>query len=143
MTLDPNKTYWWAYLHSNGTLQLKRWFGDVKDYTEDCDKNPFVVLVVEPFEAASREFALVIANQKVLDKQMSNSKALMKWYYKSIGTHTSVRIYCRGAFCGKLTFRNEEFTEIRATLPERQGIDSAVPLIHFVDDNDHQDATAV
>lgn len=143
MTTDPNKTYWWAYLHVNHTLQLKRWFGDVKDYTTDCDGNPFVALVVEPFEASTREEAFVIANQRVLDKQMSNSKALMKWYYKSTGSHTHVRVYSHGAFCGALAFRNEEFTAIRATFPAQQGVDSSVPLIHFVDDNDHQDATAV
>ena len=70
MTPDPNKTYWWAYVHANHTLQLKRWYGDVKDYTEDCKDNPFVEFVIEPFEANSREEAFIIANQKVLDRQI-------------------------------------------------------------------------
>jgi hypothetical protein len=50
---------WWGYLHSAGTVQVKRWFGDRKDYTEDCEGNDFVVRIVRPFEAASREEALV------------------------------------------------------------------------------------
>ena len=52
-----NKTMWWGYLHSNGTIQVKRWFGDHKDYTEDCAGNDFVVRVVKPFHAESREEA--------------------------------------------------------------------------------------
>ena len=48
---------WWGYLHSNGEPQLKRWFGDVRDYTEDCENNPFVKKVVPPFPAATREEA--------------------------------------------------------------------------------------
>lgn len=51
---------WWGYLHQNGTPQLKRWFGDVKDYTTDCEGNEFVVKVVEPFPAATREDAEII-----------------------------------------------------------------------------------
>lgn len=49
-----NKIMWWGYLHSNGEVQCKRWFGDHKDYTEDCEGNDFVVRVVGPFEAGSR-----------------------------------------------------------------------------------------
>lgn len=74
MKPDPNKIYWWAYVHANRTLQLKRWFGDVKDYTDDCKDNPFVELVIEPFEANTREEAFIIANQKVLDAQIASRK---------------------------------------------------------------------
>ena len=42
---------WWGYLHQNGSVQLKQWFGDHADYTEDCEGNPFVLQVVPPFEA--------------------------------------------------------------------------------------------
>ena len=49
---------------------MKRWFGDVKDYTEDCKDNPFVEYVIEPFEANTREEAFVIANQRVLDEHL-------------------------------------------------------------------------
>jgi hypothetical protein len=52
-----SKIMWWGYLHENGTPQLKRWFGDVRDYTEDCENNPFVLEVIQPFEAETREEA--------------------------------------------------------------------------------------
>ena len=52
------KVMWWGYLHSNGTPQLKRWFGDHEDYTGDCEGNPFVQKIVKPFEANSFEEAL-------------------------------------------------------------------------------------
>lgn len=48
---------WWGYVHSNYTVQLKRWFGDHKDYIEDCENNPFVLKVVPPFTAQTREEA--------------------------------------------------------------------------------------
>lgn len=59
------KIEWWGYLHSNGTVQLKRWFGDIRDYTEDCDGNPFVQRVVPPFEADTREQAMEILKEKL------------------------------------------------------------------------------
>ena len=61
---------WWGYLHSNGIIQVKRWFGDHKDYTEDCDGNPFVLQVVQPFEAASRDEALKILKQQIYQEQV-------------------------------------------------------------------------
>ena len=51
---------WWGYLHQNGTIQVKRWFGDHKDYTEDCDGNDLVQRVVRPFAAASRDEAVAV-----------------------------------------------------------------------------------
>lgn len=53
-----DRMMWWGYLHSNGTIQVKRWFGDHKDYTEDCEGNDFVVCVVTPFAADTREAAV-------------------------------------------------------------------------------------
>jgi hypothetical protein len=43
--------WFWGYLHSNGTVQVKRWFGDHDDYTRDCEGNEFVKKVVMPFTA--------------------------------------------------------------------------------------------
>ena len=54
---------WWADLHQNNTIQLKRWFGDTKDYTEDCQDNPFVLKVMPPIEAETREQALKLGQQ--------------------------------------------------------------------------------
>ena len=56
---------WWGYLHSNGMPQLKRWFGDVRDYTEDCEGNDFVVEVVKPFAADTREEAWEILVERL------------------------------------------------------------------------------
>ena len=56
---------WWGYLHQNGTLQLKRWFGDHQDYTTDCEGNDFVLQVVPPFKADSREEAMQILAGRV------------------------------------------------------------------------------
>ena len=59
------KIMWWGYLHQNGSIQLKRWFGDNKDYTEDCEGNDFVQRVVRPFEAETRDNANEILRQKL------------------------------------------------------------------------------
>ena len=59
---EPN---WWAYLHSNGMVIVKRWLGDVRDYTDDCEGNPFVVKVVTPFYAYNQEKAEAIAIEKL------------------------------------------------------------------------------
>ena len=59
---------WWGYLHSNGTLQLKCWSGDVRDYTEDCEGNPFVLEVVPPFEAENGDEAFKILKQTFDDQ---------------------------------------------------------------------------
>jgi len=58
---------WWGYLHSSGTIQVKRWFGDVKDYTDDCKDNPFVLEIVEPFEADNQEAARAYIENRLKD----------------------------------------------------------------------------
>ena len=63
--LSRNRVMWWGYLHQNGTSQVKRWFGDHKDYQDDCHDNPFVLEVVPPFEADSREMAERIIDEKL------------------------------------------------------------------------------
>jgi len=60
-----NEIMWWGYLHQNGTVQLKRWFGDVQDYTTDCQGNDFVQRVVPPFEAKTRDEALVVLKERL------------------------------------------------------------------------------
>lgn len=52
-----SKIMWWGYLHQNGSIQVKRWFGDHKDYADDCKDNPFVLSVVEPFAAPNADMA--------------------------------------------------------------------------------------
>jgi len=59
-----DKLMWWGYLHADGSIHAKRWFGDHKDYTTDCEGNDFVAQVVRPFEAENRDAALEhITNQ--------------------------------------------------------------------------------
>lgn len=61
------KNQWWAYLHENSSIQVKRWFGDRKDFEDDCENNPFVIKVITPFEADSRDEAIRIATEKLDD----------------------------------------------------------------------------
>lgn len=44
---------------------LKRWFGDHKDYTDDCEGNDFVTKVVRPFAADTREEAIAILRERL------------------------------------------------------------------------------
>lgn len=60
-----NRTMWWGYLHQNGSIQVKRWFGDHKDYTEDCEGNDFVQEIVYPFEAPNHEKATEIITTRL------------------------------------------------------------------------------
>jgi len=60
-----NKIMWWGYLHANNKIQVKRWLGDHRDYTDDCYDNPFVKYVVKPFEADNYEDAGKYIEQKV------------------------------------------------------------------------------
>ena len=59
------KLDWWAYLHSNGTVQVKRWYGDHADYQDDCAGNPFVLRVLPPFKAGDREEAFAHATREL------------------------------------------------------------------------------
>lgn len=48
---------WWGYIHTNGSPQAKRWFGDQRDIDE-ARESDFVAEVYGPFMAANREAAL-------------------------------------------------------------------------------------
>ena len=61
-----NKIMWWGYLHSNKTIQLKRWFEDIHDYTTDCIGNEFVLKVVPTFEASTHEEAMNKLKQEII-----------------------------------------------------------------------------
>ena len=54
---------WWGYKHTNGSIQVKRYF-DALDIQE-ARESPFVAHVVQPFEAGNREQALRIARSKL------------------------------------------------------------------------------
>lgn len=55
--MNDDKLMWWGYLHANGRIQVKRWSGDHRDYTDDCIGNDSVLKVVKPFAADSSEEA--------------------------------------------------------------------------------------
>ena len=59
----------------------------------------------------------------------------MKWYYKSLGVHTHVRVFMNGAKCGDLCFTNEEFEIIKQASSHfanwRVGKE---PIISFIED---------
>ena len=57
---------WWGYLHSNGHIAVKRWYGDHADYTNDCVGNPFVIKVVKPFYAHDKAEAMDILKKELL-----------------------------------------------------------------------------
>ena len=52
------KNLWWGYLHTSGTIQIKRFF-DQQDLDE-ADQSPFVQGYYGPFEADGREEAYII-----------------------------------------------------------------------------------
>lgn len=56
---------WWAYLHANGEIIVKRWHGDHADYTTDCEGNEFVQKVLPPFEAENHAAAYEIADREL------------------------------------------------------------------------------
>jgi len=71
MNMEKNLkgNWWWGYLHSNGTIQVKKWWGDHDDYTRDCKDNPFVQAVVKPFQADTYEAAGKIIAMQLKEKR--------------------------------------------------------------------------
>jgi hypothetical protein len=63
-----NSRMFWAYLHDNGKVIVKPWFGDHKDYTDDCIGNSFVRVVVEPFQSEDFDSAIDYAKQQIINK---------------------------------------------------------------------------
>jgi hypothetical protein len=55
-------------LHINNSIQIKRWFGDHRDYIDDCKNNPLIVYVVKPFEADTIEQATIIIKQELNER---------------------------------------------------------------------------
>ena len=71
---DPRKQLmWWGYLHSCGSIEVKRWLGDHRDYTEDCDGNDLVVQVVAPFVCPAGWTA-----REIIEAELSERQAALK-----------------------------------------------------------------
>jgi hypothetical protein len=52
---------WWGYLHESGSIQLKRYFDNEDIY--EAEDSPFVQEVLGPFEAESRDEAILILQE--------------------------------------------------------------------------------
>jgi len=54
---------WYGYLHVNGTIHVKRFFdyGDI----HEAESSDFVVRVVGPFDAGSRDEAMEIVRKRL------------------------------------------------------------------------------
>ena len=64
---------WWGYRHTSGSVQAKRYFGD-RASLQDAYESDFVVDVVEPFAANSRDDALkIVAERTALKTEGSQS----------------------------------------------------------------------
>lgn len=51
-----NKIEWWGYQHTNGQVQLKRYFGPLD--IQEAKESPFVRQVYGPFEAKDNDEAM-------------------------------------------------------------------------------------
>lgn len=60
------KIKWWGYLHTNGTIQIKRYFSELD--LDDAYESPFVRQIVMPFEADCREEAALIIEKKLKER---------------------------------------------------------------------------
>jgi len=50
------KNLWWGYIHSNGSIQVKRFFGQLD--IDDANESPFVDRVYGPWKCATRAEAI-------------------------------------------------------------------------------------
>lgn len=58
---------WWGYLHTNGSVQVKPFFGDYQSLLDARD-SPYSTRVFQPFPANSREEALAYINEQLTNK---------------------------------------------------------------------------
>ena len=61
--MEIEKNQWWGYQHTSGTLQVKRYF-DKRDIQE-ANESPFCDIVIGPFDANTREEALLILTDRL------------------------------------------------------------------------------
>jgi hypothetical protein len=59
--IQKNEIQWWAYLHKNGTVQLKRYL--IETQIHEVLMSDFVMDVFGPFYAETRNIASVIASE--------------------------------------------------------------------------------
>lgn len=59
--METDGIKWWGYLHTNGTIQVKRYF-DMRDIQE-ARESVFVLETVGPFEVKDRDAAIFKAKE--------------------------------------------------------------------------------
>lgn len=53
----------------------------------------------------------------------------IQWYWRVRGDHTHVRVFCNGARCGELVFRNEEFAYFNAHITPQNLVRVSIEFI--------------
>ena len=54
---------WWGYIHTSGTIHVKRYFSDLD--IEEAYESPFIAEVFGPWECKGREEALEKMKQSI------------------------------------------------------------------------------
>jgi hypothetical protein len=60
---NTDKLDWWGYLHTSGSLHVKRYFGALD--TDEARDSPFVEAVAGPFKATGRDEAMAILMERL------------------------------------------------------------------------------
>jgi len=60
---------WWGYLHTDGSLQAKRYFQPLD--IEEAIESPFVVQALGPFKAKSRDGAIAYLHNVLIAKTIT------------------------------------------------------------------------
>ena len=82
----------WGYIHSNGTLQVKRCFGDHELNIKEANESPFVVHILPVIEAPDIEEARLEYHRKYMEeaKKMTDKERIQLSYKK---TKTYLEVY--------------------------------------------------
>jgi hypothetical protein len=66
--MNDQQLDWWGYLHTDGSIHPKRYFGDQRDI-QDAEDSDFVDIVWGPFKAMDREAAMAELQQRYKNLQ--------------------------------------------------------------------------
>ncbi len=72
MGYSITRNKWWGYVHVNGTYHVKRFF--TKESFNDVKTSPFVLHIVDPFEAYNRDSAIEKFKENLPDTVDYNSQ---------------------------------------------------------------------
>ncbi len=60
---QSSRLEWWGYLHTSGSIHLKRYFGPLD--IQEAETSPFVARISGPFFAQSQHEALQMLREKL------------------------------------------------------------------------------